>query len=108
MSTFKLSFDVMSFQLISKLKILNLHMNMQANTCNHAGRAFRQTKKFGDICFQKIARNSPNCKTSIFVAKRLQNSPDFRNLAINSQIWQPSSRDERTVKFISPSTVLIR
>jgi len=33
---------------------------------------------------QKFAKST----NQIFVATRFQNSPDFRNLAINSPIWQ--------------------
>jgi len=41
-----LSFDVMNFQTISKLKNSNLHMNMQAIMCKYIGCTFHQTKKF--------------------------------------------------------------
>jgi len=63
-------------------------MNMQANTCKYTGLAFRETKKFGAKFLQKIARNSPNHQTKIFVTKRFQISPDFRNLAIKPPIWK--------------------
>jgi len=45
---------------------------------------FAKPKNLEPNAFQ----NSLNRQTKVFVAKRFQNSPDFRNLAINLPIWQ--------------------
>ena len=85
-----LHFHLMSwiFKPTSSLKIVNLHMNMKANTCKYTGRTFRQTKQFGTKCFQKNRQKfakSPNqniCSQTLSKFAKFPESGDtFANMA---------------------------
>ena len=69
-----LSFDVMNFQTISKLKnkkpiYVHVSKHMQIYRA-----CISQNQKFGAKCFQNIAKNSKNLQTKIFAARPFHNS----------------------------------
>jgi len=49
----------------------------------------------------------PSRQTKLFVAKRLQNSPDVRNLKINSPLWQLGLPDGRYFTGLAGILLLI-
>jgi len=87
--TFALSFDVMNFQTMSKLKNSKSTYEYVSKYVQIYRSYISPNHKIWGQMLSKIARNSPKRQTKIFVAKRFQNSQDFRNLATNSPKWQP-------------------
>jgi len=80
---FTLSFGVINFQTISKLKNSTSTCEYigKAHTCKYSGHTFRQTKPFGAKCFQKM----PEIR---HIAKLKYLSPNTFNIRQISGIWR--------------------
>ena len=93
LKTFTIPFDVMNFQNIGNPKNSKFTYNNASKYMQIYRSSISPNNKIWSQMLSKNARNSPKSPNKMFVAKCFQNSPDFRNLAINTPTLQCWTKD---------------